>query len=101
MKGKVAVGNVVLNRVKSDEYPNTIYSVIFDKKFGVQFQPVENGSIYNEAVQGAYLAAKLCLEGYNVVGECKYFLNPDKATNFWITQNKKYFSTIGSHDFYY
>lgn len=101
MKGKIAVGNVVLNRVESDEYPDTIYSVIFDKKFGVQFQPVANGSIYKDAVKDAYLAAKLCLEGHNVIGSCKYFLNPDKATNFWIPDNKQYYTTIGSHDFYY
>lgn len=101
MKGKIAVGNVVLNRVKSDEYPNTIYSVIFDKEFGYQFQPVANGSIYKDAVQDAYLAAKLCLEGHNVVADCMYFLNPDKATSFWITQNKNYYTTIGNHDFYY
>ncbi len=101
MKGKVAVGNVVLNRVESNEYPNTIYSVIFDKKHGYQFQPVANGSIKKEPVQDAYLAAKLCLEGENVVGDCMYFLNPDRATSFWIPQNKDYYTTIGSHDFYY
>ncbi len=101
MKGKIAVGNVVLNRVYSDEYPDTIYSVIFDKKHGYQFQPVANGSIYKEAVKDAYLAAKLCLEGYNVVGDCMYFLNPDKATSFWIPQNKNYYTSIGNHDFYY
>ena len=101
MEGKIAVGNVVLNRVKSNEYPDTIYSVIFDNNHGVQFQPTANGSIYKDAVQDAYLAAKLCLEGYNVIGECKYFLNPDKATSFWIPNNKNYYTTIGNHDFYY
>lgn len=101
IKGKIGVGNVVLNRVKSEDYPDTIYSVIFDKKYGYQFEPVENGSIYNEPDQESYLAAKLSLEGENVVGNCKYFLNPDKATSFWIVNNKNYFTTIGSHDFYY
>ena len=43
--GKVAVGNVVLNRVKSSAFPNTIYGVIFDKKNGVQFSPVANGHL--------------------------------------------------------
>lgn len=101
LKGKVAVGNVVLNRVESDQYPNTIYSVIFDKKHGYQFQPVANGSINKDPVQDAYLAAKLCLEGENVVGDCMYFLNPDRATSFWIVENKNYYTTIGNHDFYY
>lgn len=99
--GKIAVGNVVLNRVSSPEYPDTIYSVIFDDKHGIQFQPVANGSIYKEAIQDAYLAAKLCLEGYNIIGECKYFLNPDKATSFWIPNNKSYYTSIGNHDFYF
>ena len=101
MKGKIAVGNVVLNRTKSKDYPDTIYSVIFDKENGVQFQPTANGSIYKDAVKDAYLAAKLCLEGYNVVGDCKYFLNPRIATNFWIPNNKNYYTTIRNHDFYY
>ena len=101
MRGKVAVGNVVMNRVSSSEYPNTIYSVIFDKTFGYQFSPVENGSIYKEPVKDAYIAAKLCLEGYNVIGDCKYFLNPDIAKSTWIPENKTYYTTIGDHDFYY
>lgn len=99
--GKVAVGNVVLNRVISQDYPNTIYSVIYDNKFGYQFQPVANGSINKEPVQEAYLAAKLCLEGENVVGGCKYFLNPRIAVSNWIPLNKTYHTTIGNHDFYY
>ena len=35
MKGKIAVGNVVLNRVRSSAYPGTIYGVIFDKRYGI------------------------------------------------------------------
>ena len=101
MRGKVAVGNVVLNRVESPDYPNTIYSVIFDNKFGYQFSPVADGSIYKEPIKDAYLAAKLCLEGYNVIGDCMYFLNPEKATSNWIPLNKSYYTTIGEHDFYY
>ena len=40
ISGKTAVGNVVLNRVKSDDFPNTIYGVIFDRNYGIQFQPI-------------------------------------------------------------
>ena len=47
--GKIAVGNVIMNRVNSSEFPDTIYSVIFDKNYGIQFTPVANGSIYNDA----------------------------------------------------
>ena len=49
LAGKIAVGNVIMNRVKSPEFPDTIYSVIFDRKYGVQFTPVANGSVYNNA----------------------------------------------------
>jgi len=45
--GKVAVGEVILNRVKSNEFPNTIWKVIFDDTYAIQFEPVANGTIYN------------------------------------------------------
>lgn len=98
--GKIAVGNVILNRVKSEEYPDTIYGVIFDKKFGTQFQPVSNGAIYNTPSSESLQSAKLALSGVNTVGESLYFLNPSIATSFWITSNRAYYTTIGNHDFY-
>lgn len=98
--GKIAVGNVILNRVKSADYPDTIYGVIFDKKFGTQFQPVSNGTIYNTPSADSLRAAKLALSGVNTVGDSLYFLNPSIATSFWITDNCEYYTTIGNHDFY-
>lgn len=99
-EGKIAVGNVVLNRVESKDFPNTIYGVIFDNMYGIQFQPVMNGTIYNEPSTDSYIAAKLALSGHNTVGESLYFLNPNTASNFWIVYNRKYVCTIGNHDFY-
>lgn len=100
-EGMLAVGNVILNRVASKDYPNTIYGVIFDKNYGVQFSPVSNGSIYNTPSKEAVQAARDCLNGTTVVSsDCIYFLNPDKATSFWIVNNCTYLKTIGSHDFY-
>ena len=98
--GKVAVANVVLNRVESDEFPNTIYGVIFDRKYGVQFTPVSDGSIYNNPTTNSVIAAKRALLGENVSRQCLYFLNPDTATNSWIVKNRKFYKTIGNHDFY-
>ena len=98
--GKVLVGNVVLNRMRSDEFPDTIYDVIFDTKFGVQFSPVANGSIWNTPDADCVAAAKLCLEGYSLSTEAMYFLNPDIATNFWIPQNRPYLFRVGGHEFY-
>jgi N-acetylmuramoyl-L-alanine amidase len=99
--GQIAVGNVVLNRVRSSEYPNTIWGVIFDRKYGVQFSPILDGSIYNTPGYSATLAAKICLEGTDVTGGAFFFLNVRLATSSWIPKNRDYAFTIGNHDFYY
>ena len=98
--GKIGVGNVILNRVEDKNFPNSIYGVIFDDKYGVQFQPVINGTINKEPQGESYLAAKLALEGEKTAGESLYFLNPKIATNFWIPSNRTFYKTIGKHNFY-
>lgn len=98
--GKTAVANVILNRVESNEFPDTIYGVIFDNKYGVQFTPTSDGSIYNTATTDSVIAAKRALLGENVTRNCLYFLNPKTATNSWIINNRTFYKTIGNHDFY-
>ena len=98
--GQVAVGCVVLNRVKSPDYPNTIWGVIFDRKYGVQFSPVLNGTIYNTPSAASVIAAKICLESYTVSPEALFFLHPKLATSSWIPRNRDYLFTIANHDFY-
>ena len=100
VNGQIAVANVVLNRVKSADYPSTIYGVIFDRNYGVQFQPVANGTIYNNPSKVSVYAAKRAVDGENHVGDCLYFLNESIATNFWIVNNRKYYTTIHNHSFY-
>ena len=101
-KGKVAVGNVIMNRVDSELFPNTIKGVIFDKQNGyTQFSPVIDGTIYNSPDAESIRAAKEILEGSKPVGNALYFLNPRKSTNFWIVNNRRHVTTIGLHDFYY
>lgn len=100
LKGKIAVGNVILNRVDNSNYPNSIYGVIFDNKFGVQFQPTANGQIYNEPSQESIVTAKLCLDGASVAGSSLYFFNPVKSTSRWIAQNCTFIASVGNHDFY-
>ena len=100
LKGKIAVGNVVLNRVKNKNYPNTIYGVIFDKKYGTQFSPVSYGTIYNTPSSESIIAAKICLDGYSLNEDMIYFINPKIATNFWITEKCTYVMKIGNHSFY-
>lgn len=99
-RGQIAVGNVVLNRVRSKSYPNTIYGVIFDRKHGTQFSPVSFGTIYQKPSESAVIAAKICLEGYSISDTALFFVNPRLATSSWIQKNRPYAFTIGNHDFY-
>ena len=98
--GQIAVGDVIMNRVKSSYFPNTIWGVIFDKKYGVQFSPTADGRIYNTPTYTATLAAKICLEGISLSDDAIYFLNPRTAESNWIIKNREYLYTIGNHDFY-
>ena len=101
LAGQIAVGNVVLNRVASKQYPNTIYGVIFDRNGGTQFSPVSLGTIYNTPSATSIIAAKICLEGYTVSDRILFFMNPRIATSNWISKNRPFAFTIGNHDFYY
>lgn len=98
--GKLAVGTVVLNRVASPEFPDTIYGVIFDREWGIQFEPVSNGTIYNEPTEESVLAAKMVLDGARVAGDSLYFLAPTLTNNHWIIENREYVTTIGTHWFF-
>ena len=100
LRGQIAVGNVVLNRVAHENYPNTVKSVIFDDNYGVQFEPVANGTVYDEPTENSLLAAKLALEGTDIVGDCIYFYAPALSAGAWIRQNAEYYTTIGCHNFY-
>ena len=98
--GKIAVGNVVLNRKASSLYPNTVYGVIFDRKHGTQFSPVSYGTIYNAPTEESIVAAKICLEGYSVSDEILFFVNPKYATSSWISNNRPFAFRIGNHYFF-
>lgn len=99
-RGKIAVGNVVMNRVKSPSYPNSIWGVIFDRKHGTQFTPAVTGTIYRTPTAESIVAAKVCLEGYSLTDTALFFLNPRIATNFWIVNTRPFEFSIGNHDFY-
>ena len=87
-KGNVAVGEVILNRVQANEFPNTIWGVIFDDTYAIQFEPVANGTIYNTPSSESIKAAKEALNGSNYAGDSLYFLNPQKAASNWIVKNR-------------
>lgn len=73
-EAKLAIANVVLNRVKGDEYPDTVYDVIMDDKYAVQFPPAHRESFKTlEPSAAALQAAKSALEGNNNIDDCLYF----------------------------
>lgn len=95
--GKIAVGNVVLNRVKSSIFPSSVYNVIFQSG---QFSPVSNGTVYDAPTAESVIAAKICLEGYSVSEEILYFCNPKIAVSTWMQSARPYVMTIANHAFY-
>jgi len=100
LEGQIAVAQVVLNRKENRLWPNTIYGVIFDDRAGVQFSPTANGTIYQEPSEESIAAAKMALDGADVVADCCYFLNPDISSDGWFERNCEYLITIGNHKFY-
>ena len=98
--GQIAVGNVVLNRVEDPSSPNTVYDVIFDTRYGIQFTPAYTPKIYQEPTASAIIAAKICLEGYSLSDSALFFVNPRIATNNWIQRTRPFAFRIGNHDFY-
>lgn len=100
LEGKIGVGNVVLNRVADPSCPDTVYGVIFDTKYGVQFSVTQNGTINDEPNEESVIAAKICLEGYNIVGDSIYFVNPQVGISSWFARTRLFVVNIGEHDFY-
>ena len=93
--GQVAVGAVILNRVKSSSFPNTIAGVIYQP---YAFTAVQDGQINLEPNQTAYSAAKDALNGWDPTYGCLYYYNASTATSKWI-YTRKTVVTIGKHVF--
>ena len=98
MDGQIAVGNVVLNRVADERFPNSVKEVVFDRRGGVaQFSPTADGRISLTPDEDAELAAKLAFEGYDPVGESLYFINPSACNASWFNSRLTYTATTGDH----
>ena len=97
LTGMIGVGNVVLNRVKNSSFPDSVYDVIFQQG---QFSVVDNGMIYSTPSEQAVIAAKLCLEGCNTVGDSLFFLNPEISSSAWFDSCRIFRMSIGEHYFY-
>lgn len=100
LEGKIGVGNVVLNRVASDDFPDTVEGVIFDRSGGVQFTPVATGAIYNDPPEACVLAAKLALDGANTAGESLYFTAARAATSCWAARHREVYKQIENQVFF-
>lgn len=97
-KGQIAVANVVLNRVKSENFEDTIRGVVFQKN---QFSGVIDKSIYKEPTKEAIESAKKALNGERVIDKnVYYFYNPRTATSRWL-DGRKVAVDIGNHRFTY
>ncbi len=93
--GQVAVAAVVLNRVKSASFPNTIAGVIYQP---YAFTAVDDGQINLSPNDTAYKAAQDALNGWDPTYGCIYYFNPATATSSWIWSREQVV-TIGSHIF--
>ncbi|MCE3201479.1 spore cortex-lytic enzyme [Paenibacillus sonchi] len=94
-EGQVAVAAVILNRVKSPNFPNTPSGVIFQPG---AFTAVADGQIYLEPNEQARKAVQQALNGWDPSGGCIYYFNPKTATSKWIWSRPQV-KTIGEHIF--
>ncbi|WP_050615258.1 cell wall hydrolase [Bacillus testis] len=94
-KGKVAVAAVVLNRVESDKFPNTISGVINAKR---QFTPVANGQIKKPASTECKKAVNEAIALQEQLTEATFFYNPNKTNDKWI-KSLPVLEKIGNHNF--
>ncbi|MBQ9658940.1 MAG: spore cortex-lytic enzyme [Clostridia bacterium] len=93
--GQVAVGAVILNRVKSSSFPNTIAGVIYQNG---AFDAVSDGQINMSPDSTAQKAAQDALNGWDPSYGAIYYFNPNTATNKWIW-SRPVTVTIGKHRF--
>ena len=96
-KGQVAVGAVILNRVKSSKFPNSIAGVIYQPG---AFDAVSDGQIDLAPNDAAFRAARDAMNGYDPTYGCLYYYNPASTTNRWML-SKPVALRIGSHVFCY
>lgn len=93
--GQVAVGAVVLNRMRHPSFPDTLSGVIYQKG---AFSCLDDGQFNQPVAESAYRAAQDALNGWDPSGGAIYYYNPKTATNKWI-RSRPVITTIGRHVF--
>lgn len=94
-KGQVAIGAVVLNRVKSPSFPNTVAGVIYQRG---AFDAVSDGQINLAPDETAVRAARDALNGWDPTNGCLFYYNPATATSRWML-SRPVLLRIGNHAF--
>ncbi len=94
-EGQVAVGAVVLNRIKHPSFPNTMSGVIYQSN---AFTCVYDGQFDQPVADSAYRAARDALNGWDPSGGAIYYFNPATATSSWIW-SRPLITVIGKHRF--
>jgi len=94
-EGQVAIGAVVLNRVRHASFPNSISGVVYQQG---AFTAVSDGQINAAVENSCYKAARDALNGWDPTGGAIYYYNPRTATNQWI-RTRPVIKTIGKHVF--
>ena len=92
-EGQVAVGAVVLNRVKHPSFPNTLSGVIYQNG---AFTAIVDGQFDQPISSQSYQAARDAMNGWDPSGGAIYYYNPAKTTNTWI-YSREVIKTIGNH----
>lgn len=99
LNGQIAVGAVILNRLKSKQFPSSIREIIFQRTKDVyQFTPVSNGQINLEPDRSAFYAAERALKGEDPTGGALFFYNPEISSDTWI-KTLPVTKVIGNHVF--
>lgn len=93
--GQVAVGAVVLNRIKHPSFPNTLSGVIYQSG---AFTCISDGQFNQQVAESAYRAARDALNGVDPSGGAIYYFNPSTATSSWIW-SRPLITVIGKHRF--
>lgn len=93
--GQVAVGAVVLNRVESPAFPNSMSGVIYQSG---AFTCLSDGQFWGTVTDSAYQAARDAINGWDPSGGAIYYFNPNTATSSWIW-SRPVITVIGKHYF--
>ncbi|KJS71793.1 MAG: spore cortex-lytic protein [Desulfotomaculum sp. BICA1-6] len=93
--GKVAVGAVILNRIRSSAFPNTLAGVVYQP---LAFESVANGQVNRPLTNDSISAARQAMAGWDPTGGATFFWNPSKRVSSWIW-SRQIIARIGRHVF--